>query len=98
VNRVSARDATAAAAGLRLYLNPMVDHSGTGAQPDGVDLLTALENWVDNGQAPADALTVARYANGAVTQSRLMCRYPLYPRYRGSGDANVAGSFACTAP
>jgi feruloyl esterase len=35
-------------------------------------------------------------ANGAVTQTRLMCRYPNYPRYNGSGDVNSAASFTCT--
>lgn len=99
VSRVVARDAVAAANGLRLYVNPMVDHSGTGVQPDSVDLLTQLENWVERGQAPADALTVSRHVNNTVTQSRLMCRYPAYPRYNGSGDVNSAGSFGCsTAP
>ena len=27
-----------------------------------------------------------------------MCRYPMYPRYKGSGDPKVAGSYTCTRP
>ena len=27
-----------------------------------------------------------------------MCRYPMYPRYKGSGDPKVAESYACTRP
>jgi len=97
IDRVQAANAGAAASGLRFYLNPSVDHGGVGTQPDSVDLLTQLENWVENGQAPSDALTVSRYdAANAVTQTRLMCRYPAYPRYNGSGDVNSASSFACS--
>lgn len=97
VQRVEAANAAAAANGLRFYMNPTVDHGGVGAQPDGVDLLTQLENWVENGQAPADALTVSRHdAGNTVTQTRLMCRYPAYPRYSGSGDSNSAASFTCS--
>lgn len=97
-NRVVARDATAAANGLRLYFNPMVDHSGTGNQPDSIDLLTQLENWVERNQAPADTLTVTRYVSGAPTQTRPMCRYPTYARYNGTGNVDSAASFTCTAP
>ena len=25
-----------------------------------------------------------------------MCAYPLYPRYKGTGDPKVAGNYACT--
>lgn len=97
VQRVQAENATAATNGLRLYVNPAVDHGGVGPQPDSVDLLTQLEQWVEDGQAPPDALTVSRYdANNAVTQTRLMCRYPAYPHYSGSGDPDSAASFACS--
>lgn len=98
MQRVQTADATAAANGLRFYMNPSVDHGGVGTQPDSVDLLTQLENWVESNQAPADALTVSRYdaTSGAVTQTRPLCRYPAYPRYSGSGDVNSAASFSCS--
>jgi feruloyl esterase len=98
MQRVQTANPTAANNGLRFYLNPSVDHGGIGTQPDSVDLLTQLENWVENNQAPADALTVSQYdsATNAVTKTRLMCRYPAYPRYSGSGDVNSASSFACS--
>lgn len=100
LQRVQTANATAAANGLRFYLNPSVDHGGVGVQPDSVDLLTQLENWVEKSQAPADALTVSRYdtTTNAVTKTRLMCRYPAYPHYNGTGDVDSASSFACSTP
>ena len=58
-----------------------------------------IEDWVEKGQVPAD--TQIAVQNDAktlkVTKSRPMCRYPLYPKYKGSGDVNVADSFTCAA-
>jgi hypothetical protein len=98
MQRVQTANNTAANNGLRFYLNPSVDHGGIGTQPDSVDLLTQLENWAEQNQAPADALTVSQYdtATNAVTKTRLMCRYPAYPRYSGSGDTSSASSFTCS--
>lgn len=33
----------------------------------------------------------------AVSASKPMCRYPLYPRYAGRGDPRRAASHLCTA-
>jgi feruloyl esterase len=32
-----------------------------------------------------------------VVRQRPLCEYPTYPRYRGTGDANAAASFACVS-
>jgi feruloyl esterase len=60
-----------------------------------------LQNWVENGIAPPDTVVQRRYDRQspyAVQASRPMCRYPQYPRYRGSGDASDAANYACTSP
>jgi feruloyl esterase len=88
---------------VRFYVTPGVDHAGNGllssgaAVPAKVDLLGALDSWVDTAKAPEQPLQVTqeRQTPFKVTASRPMCRYPLTPRYDGRGDPNEASSFAC---
>jgi feruloyl esterase len=84
----------AATDAVRLFLAPGVLHCRGGAGPDRFDALTALENWVEKGTAPASML--ATKANSPL--SRPLCPYPQLPRYKGSGDTNDASSFVCSAP
>lgn len=81
----------------RLYTAPGVDHVGTGG-PANVDVLSALVNWVEQGQAPAGLRLVEQNANPpfAVQRARPLCEWPKYPRYKG-GDANAATSFECAS-
>jgi Tannase and feruloyl esterase len=81
---------------LRLYTAPGVDHVGTGA-PALVNMLGALSNWVEKGQAPTDLQLAEQNAKPpfAVQRTRPLCEWPLWPRYAG-GDPNLAASFACT--
>ena len=86
---------------MRLYVNPGVNHNGSGVQADGskipdkIDLLDVLDAWVQRDAAPGD-LTVTAYNGGTPVASRPLCRFPAYPRYAGQGDPKAAGSFACT--
>ena len=79
---------------------PGVNHCAGGAGPDTVDLLSALDVWVEHGTAPSgQGLTLRKInASGQAALSRPLCKYPRYPRYNGTGDANQATSFTCTAP
>ncbi|HEX5748207.1 MAG TPA: tannase/feruloyl esterase family alpha/beta hydrolase [Archangium sp.] len=80
---------------------PGVNHCFGGAGADTVDLLTALENWVEKGVAPSQAKLVATKLNpqtGQSVLSRPLCKYPRHPRYKGSGDVNSADSFTCVEP
>jgi hypothetical protein len=87
---------------VRLYVTPGANHSGYGPNvPAGVDVVALLEQWVEQGRAPSDAIvqTLQAYVPPfAVQASKPMCRYPAYARYKGSGDPRQAGSYACTAP
>lgn len=93
---------------VRLYVSPGSNHSGPGVRgtdgspiPHYVDLLAALDAWVEKGEAPGDyLLQTARAAQPpfAVLSSRPMCRYPGYPRYNGSGDPLQAASYHCATP
>ncbi|MDC0715102.1 tannase/feruloyl esterase family alpha/beta hydrolase [Stigmatella sp. ncwal1] len=83
---------------LKLYLAPGVDHCAGGPGADTVDLLSALDAWVTVGTAPGDLTAIKADESGKTVLSRPLCRYPNYPRYKGSGDVNAASSFMCTAP
>jgi feruloyl esterase len=85
---------------VELFLAPGVGHCYGGAGPDRVDLLKALATWVEQG-TPASAQSLVHRkvdAGGATTASRPLCKYPAYPRYKGSGDLNDAASFVCASP
>jgi feruloyl esterase len=90
---------------LRFFVTPGVNHSGNGrlasgaAVPAKVDLLGALDSWVETGKAPERLLQVTQESQAPfkVAASRPMCRYPLTPRYDGRGDPNEASSFVCAA-
>jgi feruloyl esterase len=76
---------------VRLFLAPGVFHCGGGAGPDRFDTLTALEQWVEKGTAPASL--IASSADGSL--SRPLCPYPQLARYSGKGDTKQAASFEC---
>ena len=57
------------------------------------DSLTALENWVEKGTAPSEQVTTDTV--GVPGRTRPLCDYPKWPQYKGSGDVNLAASFAC---
>jgi feruloyl esterase len=76
---------------VRLFLAPGVLHCGGGPGPDRFDALTALENWVERGIAPATMIATKQGSS----LSRPLCPYPELPRYKGSGDPNDAASFEC---
>jgi feruloyl esterase len=90
---------------VRLYVAPWMSHFGNGragdgtATPDKVDLLAALEAWVEQGKAPADSLTLISYSGESAAATPVaswpMCSYPNYPHYRGSGDVKAATSYQC---
>lgn len=90
---------------IRFYVSPGANHTGTGAMaggaalPRGVDLLAALDNWVMRNEAPDTLVQVAQDAKAPfdVIASRPMCRYPAFPKYKGTGDPKQAASFDCAA-
>jgi feruloyl esterase len=81
-------------AAVRLFLAPGVLHCGGGRGPDRFDALTAIENWVERGMAPASIIAT----NEDSSMSRPICPYPELPRYKGAGDPNDAASFECAVP
>lgn len=96
----------------KLYMVPGMTHCGGGpganhfGQPHNAsvpaasaqeDIIKALENWVEKGQAP-DTIIATKYTNDDPTKPALLrrplCPYPKVQKYVG-GDPAVASSFVC---
>lgn len=92
------RAGSAARDNSRVYIPPGVDHCNGGAGADTFDLLTPLMAWVERGNPPATPVARKLASDGSVLFTRPLCQHPAYPRYRGTGDVNDAGSFACVMP
>jgi feruloyl esterase len=78
----------------RFYRVPGMNHCAGGPSTDQFDMLTALENWVEKKQAPAN-IPASRVANGQTVRTRPLCPYPQTATYRGSGSTDDASSFVC---
>ncbi len=81
----------------RLYLVPGMNHCAGGPATDQFDALSALDDWVDKGQAPASLVAKARNIPGVPWpgRSRPLCPYPSYASYAGSGNIEDAARFSC---
>ncbi len=78
----------------RYYEVPGLGHAVSTAFNATWDSLTTLERWTENGTAPSNPITTD--TTGVPGRTRPLCDYPQWPRYKGTGDANLAISFACT--
>jgi feruloyl esterase len=66
--------------------------------PMYVDFIAMLDDWVEHGKAPADTQVLTDMdltPPFAVRATFPMCRYPMYPRYKGAGDPKSAASYGC---
>lgn len=91
----------------RLYLVPGMGHCGGGPATDQFDALSALVNWVEQGDAPDQLIASARGSSNAEGENeelpsdwsgertRPLCPYPQVARYDGMGDIEQASSFRC---
>jgi len=99
---------------LRLFMAPGMAHCGGGPGPNAFgaggsgsadperNMYRALEQWVEQGIAPA-RIIATKYRNDrnpaeGVKMTRPLCAYPHVAKYKGSGDTNDAANFVCTAP
>jgi len=81
----------------RLFLLPGVHHGGGGPGFTEFDSMTALENWVEKGQA-REKLIACRSANGVIERCRPVFPYPVLAHYSGKGDPKQADSFVAFDP
>ena len=79
----------------RYYEVPGFGHAVSSVFNATWDSLTALENWAERGNAPSAQVTTDSV--GVPGRTRPLCDYPKWPQYRGTGDVNLAASFACVS-
>jgi feruloyl esterase len=87
---------------VRLFMLPGTTHCSIGGiGPNNFDALTAIENWVEKGQAP-DAIPATLYsgsptANRSAPPLRTMplCKFPTMARYKGQGDVKDGSNWSC---
>lgn len=89
--------ADAAAKSVRLFMVPGMGHCGGGDGPNSFDTIGALEQWVENGNAPAQIVASHR-TNGRVDRTRPLCPYPQVAQYKGAGNPDEAANFVCRIP
>lgn len=81
---------------VRYYEVPGFGHAVSTAFNATWDSLSALDQWVETGAAPAAQVTTD--TSGVPGRTRPLCDYPQWPQYKGAGDVNAAASFRCVSP
>ena len=79
----------------RLFLVPGMTHCGGGPCTDVYDTLSAMIDWVENGNAPDRIIATGAAFPG---RSRPLCPYPEQAYYNGSGNPEEESSFICKPP
>ena len=75
---------------VRLFMVPGMGHCGGGPGLNGFDSTRALEQWVEQGVAPAQL-----EGRGAKGLTRPLCPYPQSAEYAGTGDPKDARNWSC---
>jgi feruloyl esterase len=82
----------------RLFMLPGVDHCGLqpgpGVTQGGIDMLTALEDWVEHDEAPDQVMTT-KSKDGQTEWTRPACAWPAEATYSGTGDWRAAANWHC---
>jgi feruloyl esterase len=84
-----------AAAFVRLFGVPGMNHCAGGPGTDQFDAFGALVAWVEKNTAPERIEATAGPATPWPGRTRPLCSYPKQARYRGTGSIEEAASFAC---
>jgi feruloyl esterase len=78
----------------RLFMAPGMSHCQGGEGPSNFDMLTALEQWVEQGKAP-DRIVASHMTGGKADRTRPLCPYPQVAVYNGKGSTHDAQNFTC---
>ena len=81
----------------RLFMVPGMAHCGGGEGTSSFNMLSALEQWVEQKKAP-DQILASRIRDGKVDRTRPLCPYPRVAAYKGTGSTDDAANFACKLP
>jgi feruloyl esterase len=76
-----------------------MNHCGGGDGPNRFDMLSALEQWREQGKAP-DAMLPSHESDGKVDHTRPLCPYPApaTAKYKGTGSTSDTKNFSCARP
>jgi feruloyl esterase len=84
---------------IRLFMVPGMFHCGGGPGPNAFDVLTALEEWVEQGHAPdgiiASGSATPNCPAGDTGRTMPLCKFPEVATYIGSGDVCDAANWKC---
>jgi feruloyl esterase len=104
VNTINYHDAIVASVGrstaassMRLFMMPGTTHCAGGEGPNTFDRMRAIEQWVEQGQAPS-RIVASHATGGVVDRTRPLCVYPEVARYVGTGSIDDAANFVCRQP
>jgi hypothetical protein len=89
--QLTPRDSQGPQSWARLFLVPGMTHCGGGQSTDQFDMLMAIQQWVEKGQAPDRVVASGRAFPG---KTRPLCPYPQVARFDG-GNADDQKSFSC---
>ncbi len=83
----------------RLFMIPGMDHcgilaTGPGVDQNGFDPLSALEAWVERGEAP-ETLQTTKIVDGEAQWSRPVCAFPATVTFSGEGDWKDPANWSC---
>jgi feruloyl esterase len=79
----------------RLFMVPGMAHCGGGDGPNSFDMVGALEQWVEKGQAP-ERIVASRRRDGTIDRTRPLCPYPQVATFKGTESTDEAASFVCS--
>ncbi|WP_211364148.1 tannase/feruloyl esterase family alpha/beta hydrolase [Propionivibrio limicola] len=87
----------------RVFPVPGMNHCSGGPAADRFDMVTALVDWVEKGQAPESVMASVRPvaknsgmdASWPTNRTRLLCPYPKVARYKGTGNTEDAINYSC---
>ena len=85
---------TDAAASVRLFLVPGMQHCRSGNVPDQFDTLSAIEAWAEHGKAP-DSFAASTKPEAAAAHRLPLRPYPQQAHYAGHGELTDAANWSC---
>ncbi len=82
---------------VRLFMAPGMGHCSGGEGPSTFDMVTPLEQWVEQGKAP-ERVVASHKTGSQVDRTRPWCPYPQVAKYKGAGSTDDAANFVCAQP